>query len=265
MIKVHVISDLLFYYNEFADPIDETIPECDLVIIVGNLGYIRRSMLYTETLCKKYPNTQFIYNMGRTEGTNQKNDTEIIDGLKTRQLLSPFWPKNLHYADKEPVKLTINDQEIEVLSLHGYPNVSESVQDDKVWKSHSWTRYVNHGVTNNQHDFKLPEAADVDHGHFWLWSTPERCREDHSKEDMLIKAWLDSKSDAIKILVTALSPIQDPCLPGVEYTMHSDITPDYWIFGGSKLNTINNNGVVLYGNPGRGSDARGEVLEVNSK
>lgn len=264
MIKVHVISDLRLFYNEFADPIDETIPECDLAILVGNIGYMRRSMLYTETLCKKYPNTHFIYNMGRVEGTNQKNETEMVDGLRTRQLLSSFWPKNLHYAYKEPITLTINDQPIEVLSLHGYPSVAESVENDEIWKSHNWYKYVSHGVTYNQNDFKLPGAANVDHGWFPICSTPALCREDHIKEDALIQDWLSIETGAVKVLVSALSPSEDPCLPGVEYVMHPNIKPDYWIFGGTKMNTVNNNGVVLYGNPGRGANPRGEILEIHS-
>ena len=64
MIKVHVISDLFLGFNEFANPEDEVLPEVDLVILNGNIGHLKRGMLYAETLCRKYPETQFVYNLG---------------------------------------------------------------------------------------------------------------------------------------------------------------------------------------------------------
>ena len=58
MIKAHVISDLELHEAEWANPIDETLPDCDLVFINGNNGILRRSMVFAETICKKYPHVQ---------------------------------------------------------------------------------------------------------------------------------------------------------------------------------------------------------------
>jgi hypothetical protein len=253
----------MLYYNS-VDPNDEIIPDCDLVFIVGNVGHVRRSMLYAETLCSKYPKTKFVFNMGRTEGVNIKNNNQLVDGLRTRQLLSPLWPKNLHYAHRESLILTINETTIDILCLHGYPHVDASVEDNAVWRSHNWYKFSPHGVTYNQNDFKVSGAADVYHGWFPEITTPELCRRDHDKDAVLVNEWLSNRENGIpKVLVSAFSPITDLCMPGVEYTMYLGANPNYWIFGGTKSNTIAENGTVLYGNPGRGLDTRGEILTID--
>jgi hypothetical protein len=263
MIKAHVVSDLMLF-NNTVDPSDEVIPECDIAFVVGNIGYARRTMFYSETLCAKYPNTQFIFNMGRTETLHAKNESQYVDGLRTRQMLSPFWPSNLHYAHRESIKLTINEVTLDILCLPGYPKVAETVEYDAVWKSHNWYRFASHGVTYDHNDFKVQGAADVPHGWFPIVSTPELCRIDHDKDLVLINEWLDNRTDNVpKILVTAFSPIADPGMPNVDYVMYPGANPDYWIFGGTKANTTTDTGTVLYGNPGRELNARSEVLAIN--
>ena len=167
MINVHVISDYYLGFNEFTTTIDEDLPESDLVIVVGNMGLIKRSMLYVEHLCKKYPAKQFIINVGRTEdGLHQKNNTELSDGLTTRQMISEFWPSNLHYGHKKPIALTIKEQKLEILCLHGFPHIVDESVDVNKWKSTSWYKYATHGITVDQAEFKLKEAADIYHGWF---------------------------------------------------------------------------------------------------
>ena len=262
MIKVHVISDYYLNFVEFTTDTDETLPECDVVVIVGNMGQIKRVMIYVEALCNKYPDKQFILNIGRTEdGLHAKNNTELSDGLTNRQKISKFWPKNLHYSFQKPISLTINDQTIEVLCFHGFPYIIEDNIEDSVWKSTQWYKYATHGVTFEQSEFKHKDAADVYHGWFPKFSTVERCREDHDQEYNIVKEWLSDKNDATKILVTALGPKMDPCLAGIEYHMYPDISPDFWIASGTDAEERNNS-FVLYGNPGRSESARKAVLII---
>lgn len=261
MIKLHVISDYYYGFNEFSTTTDEVLPDADLVVIVGNMGLIRRSMFYAETLCKKYPHMQFVINVGRTEdGLHQKNDTELTDGLATRQAISEFWPKNLHYGFQKPIELTINSKKIELLCLHGFPHIIPEIVDESEWKATNWYKYATHGVTFDQTEFKPKDAADVYHGWFSKFSNPERCREDHAKEYEIVKNWLiDKPDDIVKILVTALGPKNDPCLNDIEYVMYPDIKPDVWIASGRKIEDRNDN-YILYGNPGRSESARKSIL-----
>jgi hypothetical protein len=255
MIDLHVISDLALFMFEHTDPVDEVLPDCDLVIFAGNCGYVKRTMVYAEMLCNKYPDKQFIVNLGMKELPFQKNSTEIRDGLMVRHAHSELWPENLHFKYQKPIKLKIKDRELDILCMFGFPYIDENVQADEVWKSTEWYRYAYHGLTHNQNDFKPKGASDVNHGHFPIWSTPALCREYHDKELEIVKAWLGDGGADSKILITALSPIDDPCLSGIQYTMYSEIEPDHWIFGGSAIKTSK-----LYGNPGKGAACRSEVL-----
>ena len=61
--KVHLIHDLNYGFNEPTEAADLELPDCDLVILNGNLAeHGKRSMLYAYELCEKYPNIQFVYN-----------------------------------------------------------------------------------------------------------------------------------------------------------------------------------------------------------
>lgn len=264
MLKVHVISDLWLGPNEWNDPEDENLPEADLVIVNGNCGHTQRAMILIEDLCKKYPTIQFIYNIGLADTPFQKTKTQIPDGLRARQMYSEFWPKNLHYRYKKPLSLEIKDTTLDILCLHGYPNVAESVTDDKEWRSTIWYRHCYHGVTHDQSVFKAPQAADVYHGYWPIWSTPELCREDHNNDVELINEWLSEPTDGYKILITAISPFNDPNLGNIEYSMYPNINPDYWFIGGTKTHTKIGN-CTVHGNPGSGPSVRSVVCTIESK
>lgn len=262
MIKAHILSDFYLGIIEPTDNVDETLPDCDLVFIAGNLGHIKREMIYVEKMCRKYPNKQFILNIGRTEGTGQKNNTELVDGLTSRQLLSEFWPKNLHYAYQKPIKLTINEQTLDILCLHGYPNFIEKDISEKEWKSSSWWKYASHGVTFDQNEFRPTGTSDVYHGWFPKVSNVERCIESHALENAIVQDWLNNKeSGGTKVLVTALNPIEDPCLPKLKYEMYPGANPDIWIAGGKQM-TVETNSYRLYSNPGRAPSARESVFTI---
>lgn len=263
MLKIHVISDLWLDSNDWGNPEDEILPDCDLVIVNGNCGHTQRAMILIEALCKKYPDVQFIYNIGLADTPFQKTKTQIPDGLRARQMYSDLWPKNLHYRYKKPMTLEIKNIKLDIFCLHGYPYMSESVTDDKEWRSTTWYRHCYHGVTHDQSVFKAPQAADVYHGYWPIWSTPALCREEHNTELEAINNWLGDSSDGYKILVTAISPFNDPNLGNFEYTMYQDIQPDYWIVGGTKIH-IKIDKCTVHGNPGSGSLVRSIVCPIES-
>jgi hypothetical protein len=247
---------------EHADPEDNCIPDCDLVIINGNCGYVKRTMIYVESLCKKYPNMIFLVNLGMRELIHQKNEDEIREGLTFRRLFSEHWPKNLIFSFKKPIMLSIKGRNINILCLYGYPNVAEGVQDDANWRSTEWYRFTYHGITHDQKMFKPKEASDVYHGHFPIWSTPDLCRRDHDKELSIVYEWLENTNpDECKILLTAISPINEPALDNIPYEMFPEISPDYWIVGGTDINQKINR-CTVYGNPGRGILRRNNILSI---
>ena len=150
MIKVHVISDLDLGFTEFADPIDETIPDVDLVILNGNIGHLKRSMLYAETLCNKYPNIPFVYNLGEKElywDNIEKFTGETIQGLTIRKRTNTTWPKNLYWDSKESLIITLqNGQEVDVLCTYGFPKIYSYEGN---WEDTSWHKnYISHTLLN---------------------------------------------------------------------------------------------------------------------
>ena len=260
--KIHLISDVnSAWFQEKPNHEDYELPDADIVIFTGNYSnFLRRTMDQVENIAKMYPEKLFIVNFGMKELTAQKSFTEIRDGINNRQLFYENWPKNLHFSYQKPLKLEINNKKVDVLCLYGFPHVEEV--DMNVWKSTEWYQYTFHGITHDQSYFKPKQAADVYHGHFWIWSTPELCREDHKKECEIISNWIAEKEEeSTQILVTALSPLKDPCLEGVDYTMYPDLHPDVWVFSGVPT-TIHNNRIVLHGNPGSGTVARSVTLDI---
>jgi len=262
MIKAHVISDLYLHDNEWADPIDETMPECDIVFVNGNNGVFRRSVLLAETICKKYPDIQVVYLNGRRELIRQKEKTIVNDGLTARKFYSELWPKNLHFAFEQSIQLTIRETNLDILCLHGYPNILNDDIDSELWKSTSWYRYVNHGLTADPNYYRPKGISDASRGDFPIWSTPRLCREAHDIEHDIIKKWNDIREEGVvKILATSLSPIDDLSLGGIEYTMYPGISPDHWVVGGHQTDTVFSD-YHLHGNPGRGLTARTKTFII---
>lgn len=262
MIKVHVISNLDLYDNEWADTVDETLPECDVVFISGNNGYVKRSMLFTETLCKKYPNIQFVYLNGKRELIRQKVITQISDGLTARKAFSELWPPNLHYSFEKPFTIMVGDKTLDILCLHGYPLISEKVSED-IWKSTTWFKFVNHAFTEDPSYCRPQGISDACRGPYPVWSTPELCKDAHTHEHEIVNRWIENKQpDTIQILVTSLSPVEDISLPNINYVLFPNIKVDYWLAGGSNVDLVEEN-YYLHTNSGRGSTARGKILIID--
>ena len=259
--RIHVISDLEYWVNEFAEPVEGEFPDCDLIIVNGNIGSFRRSMLYTEGMTQKYPNLTFIYNPGRRESARQKNRFELTTALKSRQILSELWPKNLKYGFQTPIALNVKGEKFSILCMFGYPKITQSF-DESLWYKTAWYKQVNLGHTNDQNLFKPEGSANISHGTYPLWTTPKMCNEEHDKEQKIVKKWYETCQDK-KILVTHLNPYQDRCLDSIPYQLYPDIQfNDLCWISSSHVQDIKTNEFRLYSNAGRGLTVRNRVLEV---
>ena len=258
MIDLHVIGDVDYYQTEKIDPTEFVIPDVDLVIMTGNFSYVRKTFYFIEELTKRYPHTQFIVNLGILERVMQKYETQMRDGLYTRQKYYEHWPKNLHYRFEEPINLNIKGRNLDILCTLGFPHIDHTVKDDATWRNNKWYRFAYHGITHDQNQFKPKMASDVYHGWSPIWSTPELCRADHDREVEIISTWVaEKKEDSTQILVSALGPNCKEYLGEVPYKMYDTVRPDYWVAGGEGSTET-----YILSNSGRGSLARSKVFSV---
>ena len=269
--KVHVIHDLMYGFNEPTEFADLNLPEVDLVIFNGDISVnAKRTMLYVTALTTKYPNVQFVINFGWYEtyyGYMSKDTWEFEDNISARIQNSDDWPKNLHWKDpRSKDGLTIllqTGQTIQVWPTFGFP---------KVRPTHNWKDlwfYLNicTGVLgrdkpeeldeiNKQLPFKL-------YSEYPVWATPEWVNKRFKTEETNIRNF-EVNAKHYQILVTHLNPYKDPRLEGI-------VTSPYCIHWANRLWVTTNQeksvqflGGKLYSNPGRGSIARGKVLEVDN-
>lgn len=263
MIKVHVISDLFLGFNEFANPEDEVLPEVDLVILNGNIGHLKRGMLYAETLCRKYPETQFVYNLGEYERFRDALDKypdELYDSLKVRITSNPQWPKNLH-CSIDPIELTFkNGYKIDLLCTYGFPKIHSC---SCPWEDTVWFREYPLSVTDNYADFAPPAADPVRLGTLQLWATIDLINEEHAREEARVKAW-ELNITSKKILVTHLNPLKDSRCKDVETSPFSiHLNGGLWIAADTKVSNVQFLGARLESNPGRGSVARNNIITID--
>lgn len=267
MIKIHVISDLFLGFNE-PSPEDEVLPDVDLVVINGNIGLVKRSMFYAERLCLKYPNIQFIVNLGQSElySTVPKFVGELVDSLNIRKSANASWPKNLHWSTDPQVVTCNNGTKIDVLCVYGFPKINSLTVP---WETTVW--YKNH-ILEMTYDisetgtWKKPfETSHVEHGAAPKFPSVQDINKEHEKERRFIRAWeLNQNSEgSFKLLVTHLNPHNDPRCQGMvvsPYLIH--LYKGIWISAYTKCNGVGMLGAKLYSNPGRGSHARQNVIIV---
>lgn len=266
MIKIHVISDLFLGFNEFSIE-EEQLPDVDLVIFNGNLGLLKRGMLYVEKLCNKYPDTQFVYNGGQTEYhvACPKFIGELDESLTYRKLSNSSWPSNLHWS-KEPMLIKLkNDIIIDVLCTYGYPFIHKY---DIPWEETIWYRdYVmeikDDFPKEKKDDWSRPaDTSDVNHGLYPVFATKDWINEQHLKEWKLVKNW-EINIKHSKILVTHINPYKDSRCQGQTvspYKIH--LENGIWIGSDTFCDKVQFLGSRLYSNPGRGSKARQHVISV---
>lgn len=263
MIKIHVISDLNLGFNEFADPVDETLPACDLVVFNSNID--KRSLLYIETLCKKYPKIQFLIN-GAVPLLSMPTQAPGLDNqLTARQMISDYWPKNLHVNCSWPTDITIGDQKLDILCLYGTPKFSNpevDISQSMFCRSHRGA----FGVTDDHSLFRPKNADEVYHGVYPIMPTARLSNFSHDIEEQLARKWelTYNETSGKKLLVTRMSPLLEPMLDGFNYSIYTGIHLEHgvWVTAHRPWDKTVYLGAKLLANPGRGSVARSKVFEI---
>lgn len=264
MFTVHLISDLNLDFNEFSIS-DESLPDVDLVIINGNIGHLKRGMLYAETLCKKYPNTHFIYNLGESElyiNAHEKYIGELKEQLKVRQYSNSSWPVNLHYSDK-PILLKLrNGIEVDILCLYGFPKIHKTSID---WNQTNWYKFYTAGMISHTDNiwgkFKPQGTSDVNHGGYPCMADIDWVNSMHLQEESLARNWELTNNNAKKILVTHINQYKDIRLTGQTaspYLIH--LHNQYWLSSNTPANGVQFLGSNYYSNPGRGAVPRSKII-----
>lgn len=258
MTKIHIISDLFLRYNE-KDPAQEILPDVDLVVINGNIGHLKRSMLYAETLCNKYPDIQFIYNLGESELYDliPKFTGEIEQSLRIRKETNASWPPNLHWPEVPTIVKCKNGYIFDVFCTYGFPKIN-SVSCE--WKETRWARFYVKEILDD-HDpegkwYKPLETSRVRHGHIPDFATIDWINDKHKKECAKVKSW-ELTPSYHKLLVTHISPYNDVRCNNQNtspYLIH--LERGTWITSNVDLRGVNFLGSRLYGNPGRGDRQR---------
>lgn len=266
---IHIISDLFLGFNEFSTD-EETIPDVDLVILNGNLGLMKRGMLYATTLCKKYPKTQFIYNLGESElycYGSEKFEGEYKAQLLSRKSLDKDWPANLHLTFEDSMQIELsNNRKLDIFCAYGFPKIHKLLVP---WKQTIWAKNYNGKICT----YDDPEGkkyhpigtSNVSHGHIILPSDIEHINNLHNQEWQKVKNWELTNNSAYKILVTHINPYVDRRLIGQEvspYLIHLDKTA-LWIGSNTYCNGVQFLGGYLYSNPGRGPAVRSQIIEMN--
>jgi hypothetical protein len=266
MIKVHVISDLDLGFNEFTNPVDETMPDVDLVIVNGNIGNLKRSALYIETLCLKYPDIQFVWNLGELERywrITGKFTGETEENIRFRKNTNPKWPKNLHWCSDDRMFVTLRTgQTVDIFCTYGFPNI---VSYKGKWEDTYWYKHYVSGITYNVDEYveKPNNTSHVSHGSMPIWATQEWVNSNHTRVENLLRHW-EADITGFKILVTHINPYNDSRFFNQSvrpYRIH--LLDMLWVTSNNVVENINFLGAKLVSNPGRGSVARSKVVEVD--
>lgn len=269
-VNIHLISDLNLRFNEPC-PDEEILPDVDLIIVNGNIANnMKRTMLYLETVCKKYPTTQFVFNPGQNESNfwREKNSGEGYLNLSVRKNSSQFWPKNLHYS-KEPMLVNLRDgSTIDLLCIYGFPRIHKI---DGNWEETDWFKfYVQEfsedvdGSLVNRIYHKSMETSRVRHGLMAVYPGQEWVNKKHEEEWRLVKNWEIKSTTHFKILVTHINPYKDKRFNNLvvsPYQIH--LLGGLWIGSNIEVNGINFLGSMLYSNPGRGKETREKIIGVD--
>lgn len=265
MTKVHVISDLFLGFNEFADKLDETIPDVDLVILNGNIGRLKRGMLYAESLANKYPEIAFVYNLGYLEKYDfslDKSETEVSESLNVRKSTNQSWPKNLHWSDESFVIKLRNGFQVDILTKFGFPKIHKCHID---WKDTFYYRNIPLKYTYYEFDerISLPKNASlVGHGNYPIWATQELVNEKHEEELAVMRKWENTPSH-YKILITHINPYNDDRNFGLTVTPHRIHMHDMlWVTSNTKVENLKFLGSRLVSNPGRGVLPRSHIINI---
>jgi len=262
MIKLHVISDLFLEYNEFCPAEDEVIPDVDLVILNGNIGHVKRGFLYAETLARKYPNIQFVYNLGERERYNDVTEKflgEFEENLKVRVYANETWPKNLHWSTDSILLTFPNGESVDILCKYGFPKIHKLETD---WENTVWFQEYVASYSSDLSYFPK-ESSQVYHDLAWVYASVEWINQKHLEEWMHVKKW-EINPTYKKILVTHCNPFRDNRYLGQvvsAYNIH--LENGIWIGSNQFHNGVKFLGSKLYSNPGRGLEARNRIIVID--
>lgn len=265
MANVHIISDLYLEYNENSESEQILPPETDLVIFNGNIGkHIKRGFLYIETMCKLYPEVQFVVNPGSQElyATFDKFVNEVYEGLILRRDNNANWPRNLHFNDKSMIITLKNGTQVDVLCQYGFPYIHSCHID---WEDTTWFRNhckeIVYGL--DQIEPHIPSnTSRVLHGAMPIFATMQDINLLHRKELDIVRQW-ETTPTVIKILVTHINPYKDSRCDGCKVTPYNiHLEKGYWIGSDTPVDGVLFMGSQLYSNPGRGVNARSKVFKI---
>lgn len=265
MAKIHIISDLDLGFNEFTPLEDENIPDVDLVILNGNNGGLKRSMLYAETLANRYKDVQFVVNLGYTEKYFHylpKFMNEHEESMEIRKNTNDSWPDNLHWSNQNIILQLRTGEYFDILCTFGFPKIYGYSGE---WKDTFWYKNIIIDVTLDQTSSQInkpKETSNVCHGYLPIWATPESINEQHEKEEKKVKKW-ELTSTHYKILVTHVNPFNDTRLKDLSFSTYNiHLNNMLWISSNTKQEYVKFLGARLVTNPGRGKLPRSHVVEV---
>lgn len=265
MTKIHIISDLNLGYNEHTDPVDDSIPDVDLVILNGNIGMLKRGMLYAETMAKKYPDTMFVYNLGYLEKYHislEKKEKEIEENLKIRISCNKSWPSNLYWSEDSIILTLRNGAKVDILCIFGYPKIHESTID---WKNSFYYRNIGPQFTYYEFDKRIilpKDTSRVGHGNYPIWASIDYINSQHDIECAKARTWENTYTH-YKILVTHMNPYSDSRNEGLIVSPHRIHLDDMlWVTSQTKIENMKFLGSRLVSNPGRGILPRSHVVNV---
>ena len=240
--KLHIYSDLGLRYLDFADPVDELVPDVDAVIVAGNISSdAKRSLLFQETLGQH--NKPVFLNFGLLEFSKGSYCLETLKSAHIRYGVKK--DTNCYY--KHNGNTILPELKLDVLPLFGWPTFKsqEEVDSTKLGKINLevvWGMYYNEeGVAVNTFD---PYPTK--------W---HRINELHEQEQQVLRDWLADQytTDNTKVLIV-----------GHNYAdiIKADLTNVILIVPGEQAqDTAFNNG-RLYSNPGCGALPRSRILTV---
>ena len=217
---IHIISDLDIDYQDFAEDQNNINQDCKYIIITGNVSLEnKRSMIYLDTLSKKYPAATIIFNFGLIdvmakpyEGVKSMLDVKINDFKK--------FDKNIYLPLKPMV---IGDYEF--LCAFGWPYIRDEEEFNR-------SNLVKNTIIAWDGEFYIDDICVSKK--FPRVYTMGFVNEQAAREEEMINEWLNTESTKQKILVTAQGPDSENIFKTtkVEIFPNLNLNGIVWITGG---------------------------------